>query len=58
MNRASQNIKLTNILVKGAPKGEARKKKKIFEDIMGESFPNLTENFHLHFQEAQQTSVG
>lgn len=32
-----------------------KKEKKIFEQIMGENFPNLIENFNLYFQETQQS---
>ena len=49
-------IKHTNIRIIGVPEGEERKKgpEKIFEEIIGENFPNMGKEIPTQVQEAQR----
>ena len=50
------NIKCTNIHIKGVPEGEEREKgpKKIFEEVIVENFPNMGKEIATQVQEAQR----
>ena len=52
------NIKCTNIHIKGVPGGEEREKglENVLEDIVAESFPNLGKETDIQVQEAQRLS--
>ena len=54
------NIKCTNIHIKGVPEGEEREKgpKKIFEEVIVENFPNMGKEIATQVQEAQQVPYG
>ena len=49
------NIKHTNICIIGVPKGEEREKgpEKMFEEIIGEIFPNMGKEIATQVQETQ-----
>ena len=50
------NIKHTNICIKGVPEGKEREKgvESIFEDMITENFPNLGKETDIQVQEAQR----
>ena len=50
------NIKHNNICITGVPEGEEREKrpKKIFEEIIGENFPNMGKKIATQVQEGQR----
>ena len=50
------NIKCTNIRIRGVPEGEEREKgpEKIFEDIILENFPNMGKEITTQVQEGQR----
>ena len=52
------NIKCTNIRIKGVPEEEEKKKgyEKIFEEIIVENFPNMEKEIFSHVQEAQRVT--
>ena len=52
------NIKCTNIRIIGVPEEEEKKKgyEKIFEEIIGENFPNMEKEIANQVQEAQRFS--
>ena len=50
------NIKCTNIHIRGVPEGKEREKRpeKIFEEIIAENFPNMGKETVTQVQEAQR----